>query len=241
MCNVLQRIPVIYSPFPQINSRFPSLAVHDMGVKHVNTNAVKDAFSALHSSSGWNGKPGLCISFLAVLDTWLPPWVAITNYYQRATQMAFRFQCLSSLWHLEHLQLIVSFVDCCLSTDDKYCRAPQTSRAIFSSSVSLFCGNLAVPSSSAGKRQEGPGSQLGLGVTSSVQPHAEDEVNSHESRCWMKCWRLSEGLKAKFCPNLGSVSHFKPSHHKRSTSWGVFPCRSRNQRGKGWSCGQPDI
>lgn len=71
MWNVLQGIPVINTPFPQINCylRFPSLPVRDMGVRHVNTNAVKDAFSALCSSSGCNGKPRLYISFLAVLDT----------------------------------------------------------------------------------------------------------------------------------------------------------------------------
>lgn len=135
--------------------------------------------------------------------------------------MAFRFQCLSSLWHLEHLQLIVSFADCCLSTDDKYCRAPQTSRAIFSSSVSqlsCFVANFAVLSSTTGKKQEGPGSQLGLGVTSPVQPHTElrSIFMKADAETLQTFWG-NESQTVPFCPSLGPVSHFKPSYHKRST------------------------
>lgn len=128
--------------------------------------------------------------------------------------MAFRFQWLSSLWHSEHLLLIVSFADCCLSTDYKYCRVLLTTRDIFfqfcfSQLTPCFAGNLIVVGRRGGKSQEKMASWLRLGMTSMAPPCTEAEANWHERR------RLLEGFNVQivlFCHKGNPIRHFKPSH-----------------------------
>lgn len=106
--------------------------------------------------------------------------------------------------------------------------------------ISLFCGQFGCAEQPY--REEAGGNWFGLGVTSPVQSHAETEVNFHESRCWnvadfLRGWKPSGHILSQ----LGSSQPFQTlsaqEKYQGQSSWGLFPCRSRNRRGKGWSCG----
>lgn len=136
--------------------------------------------------------------------------------------MAFRFQWLSSLWHLEHLPLFVSFADCCLSTDYKYCRVPQTTMSgffqFYLSLLSTLCqlvGSSVVVCRPTLESQEETGSQLLVDVTLCAPLPMKVEVNvKGDPEMLQASWKSKY---VTFCHNWNPESHFKPSQHKRNT------------------------